>query len=375
MTDGWRIRGLRCLIWGLALPACGGEFDGEARQESPFARELEGYAPTADTLSCGSYEDASGRVREEFYILSAIQRKLGRIDGLSEKIGVQEVSTCEEARRFMAAYAQESSDGDDSRDQRSRGAQHDEWEAGESLVRDKTQAIWQGQEVVSLPIVEINEICSATVVSPGHLLTAAHCIPSGGADVKIKWRTESGSYESAVFDAFYYRHEDYAGVGDFRDDIGLVSVHGFDWAQQMGHRMRIWTGMMDSGRDLGVYGYGVTDSESDDDGRLRSSQEDARAVVDAVDSMSFSVRGRDSRACLGDSGGPAVHETYLFDFVAGVTSEGQVSDLEDRCSDVSSTMRWTRPGAKIDWIEAKMSARGISCSHHGSNEATYARCW
>ncbi len=368
---------VRCavLVPLLATLACDGE--------EPIAH-LDTEEAFADRSAPPTWCDAEDG-REEFFVFDAINGQLADDEGLRSFAGFEHVSSCEEAREFVAAK-------NEYQEQQPPLAEQDATEELEYPVEEAPRiangssskfepsvnlTIWSGTGWTSAGS------CTGFIIGPREIVTAAHCIPADKKrPVRVTVRQPLGSLgtidacvancSGVVENAQGYRHPNYTGAGDSGDDVG-VFVFDSDFGTFASHavdRVRMMVNTTWNGAPIDVYGWG-RNTQSGGGGVAREGD----MTVSWAGSKHFTANATGTRACRGDSGGPAVRTSVTdHPLVVGVHSE-RAGNIGPGCPYSDGFNRWMQVGPKIPWIEARI---GRSCNRYTSqtnSSITYARCW
>lgn len=167
-------------------------------------------------------------------------------------------------------------------------------------------------------------LCTASVVAPTVLLTAAHCVapseigpgatfcalPSGNLNESTaeRWAVKATHFDPA-FDASRITNGHDIAVVVLAEPVKLtpLEVNQADIRSLVGSKVRL-------------VGYGVNDGSAQTGAGIKRS---VNAVVDAVDDQLLQIGGNGKDTCQGDSGGPALTTIGGKKVIVGVTSFGQ----------------------------------------------------
>lgn len=221
---------------------------------------------------------------------------------------------------------------------------------GGSLVRSN-DAI--ARSTVALIDEEGKAFCTGSLVSPRHVVTAAHCladVPFDGPRVAFG---PNGAKIRGIVDSWQHEDFDFLALMDEEPtspphDIALVELaedapSGFTPVALAGPSDRLTTG-----DTLILAGFGLRGAESDETGKLYK----VDVKVDTISSPSWEFRyaGTPGRsACRGDSGGPAFIKRSGRLKLIGVTSRGDPGcELHGTYVDLRRYHPWLANNAVFD---------------------------
>lgn len=176
-------------------------------------------------------------------------------------------------------------------------------------------------------------ICTGTIIAPKAVLTAAHCLKSGGR------YTISGAYGSKST----YTKESYGpGVVDDPNDIGVLI---FDSEVISADKVYSLGDSVSTGDELDLVGYGCTSlTKKTEAGTKRAGTNFAQMGSGYIEFTTPSsalgiLKAAKNRAgsCFGDSGGPAIKTVDSKRVIVGVTHAGgyEGSDIISQYCDMT----------------------------------------
>lgn len=208
-------------------------------------------------------------------------------------------------------------------------------------------------------------ICTATLIAPDVVLTAAHCLadPVFGELGFTLDTDESDGVSDVIGAAFIYQHPDFDDSVDeyldlaVRNDVGVMIIERPipDIAYEQLDRPALEI-PVDAGTELSMCGYGRLQWHV---GSL-ALKRDAMVTVDRMESFEFSTMADGPQPCAGDSGAPLFADTPDGRRIVGIVSRAM-----GRTSMCNTGAIITRVEEYSSWIAKASRDRDAGCSTTG----------
>jgi secreted trypsin-like serine protease len=215
--------------------------------------------------------------------------------------------------------------------------------------------------------------CTATLIQPDVVLTAAHClVDTGFGDFSFSLDRDLSDLEAAnpVPVIAYHRHPGYRDQ-DKPTDIGQVNdvaVAILEWPIEGVPVEQLYTPNLPAdlaaGSELGLCGYGITEWYE------RSSvgvQRTARVMIDRMADFEMRIGASDPQPCLGDSGAPLFVDTAAGRRIAGVVVRAVGETLH--CDNGAIA---TRIEPYNQWIQRASLDHDMGCAAAGRTGSPFA---
>jgi V8-like Glu-specific endopeptidase len=200
----------------------------------------------------------------------------------------------------------------------------------EKIVGGRAEA---GFPAVGALLTPGGSVCTATVIAPRWILSAAHCFDDGDFGYTFSTGPDMDRPQRRVGLSAIWRHPQWNSRA-LVHDIALAQLSGDPGVAPMGLADDVRVG-----DTLLFVGYGLTDGRGWELGQKRS----VEMPVTRLDATTFTYAVRGRNTCGGDSGGPAFRWVGGQMRVAGVTSYG-----DQNCQQYGVD---TRVDAYLGWIE------------------------
>lgn len=141
--------------------------------------------------------------------------------------------------------------------------------------------------------------CSATLIAPRTLLTAAHCVVDAPTGLAVTNHYNVTSWADALPVAEVYPHPEYADAGLLESDIALLQLTRAPAGVTPASINRLSVDTL-TGQSVVAVGYGQV-AAGDQPGTRRL----VEAAVSAVTPSAFTFGSQGEGLCYGDSGGPS----------------------------------------------------------------------
>lgn len=213
--------------------------------------------------------------------------------------------------------------------------------------------------------------CTATLIRPNWLLTAAHCLEEATAS---STRFYIGSNANDPNSGLFYRalefkvHEGY-NDHTLENDIALVRLQS-SVSEISPVPYSVANLYPYEGSEVKYVGFGATEGINESGAGVKRSTD---VPITRVYSTVFDANYNGHGTCFGDSGGPAFLTINGTESVVGVTSAGAVCNTPG-CDPCQTSTASTRVDAYATWIAGKLDEPPPNCNDNSSICACAAAC-
>ena len=335
----------------------------------------------------------------EVFYFDAINRELAQDEPLKSFVGMETVSTCEQARAF-ALLKQEyldtfslDADAADADDENSPEAEviygpESETDNMPTLNGIKGVSTIGGRrgvvEVHTLSSRNGNVIsyssCTGAMLSDKVIVTSAHCLVGNVAgktgshafriyyfDPDTRSRVLLVNWENLSFDI----HPSYSGSGNISHDLAVIERSSSWPGTNASDYLRIYQHYGSKIGKTKLFGAGLYTCSGKSDDQLRWGNYD----LDKQEYNYFRTKSGSStrRPCHGDSGGPSIKEWNSYDLIVGVLSKSEFNNDCKQCTKPRGKIWHTRiNGDKLTWIR---QVTNMKCDIYEFDGSKYAKCF
>lgn len=180
------------------------------------------------------------------------------------------------------------------------------------------------------PNASVGSLCTATVIAPTKLLTAAHCCAPSVIGAGNVFEAYAGPTFSASATRLGVSRCDFdpqfdAGNLGAGHDVAVVTLSSRTSLPPVGYSTTAFTSS--TSKTVRLVGYG----DSTHGGAGAGVKRQLTTTVDDFDTLFLHIGASSRQTCHGDSGGPALQRRGGVDTIVGITSYGYDNSTKDVC--------------------------------------------